>query len=178
MCSSDPVTKSAPLFSTLNYSIEEDGPIIVAYEFKSPENMGHIIRLASNFGASKVIFVRDEQGIRQTKLKKVAGAAAGQVEWFFCEEENWLNHIPENYMIAAIETTDHSKNIAQSKLPNKLVLVLGNEIHGLSEVMLSHCKLFYHIPMIGAIKSMNVSHACSVALYEWVKQYHKTNIED
>ena len=76
-------TKCAPLFSSINYSIDEEGPIIVADHLKSPENIGHIIRLASNFGCSKVLFVGDEDGVRHTKVKRVAGAAAGQVEWQF-----------------------------------------------------------------------------------------------
>ncbi len=163
-------TKSAPLFSTVNYRINEEGPIVVAYQFKSPENMGHIIRLASNFGCTKVILIGDKEKVRHSKVKKVAGAAAGQVDWLFCDEADWKNHIPENYVITAIETTDNSTNISQSELPKKIVFLLGNEISGLSPEMIKQSSFFYHIPMIGAIKSMNVSHACSVALYEWVSQ--------
>jgi len=165
-----PETKSAPLFSKVKYSIEEEGPIIVAYHFKSPENMGHIIRLASNFGCSKVLLIGDKDGVRHTKIKKVAGAAAGQIEWLFCDENNWKDYIPEKYVIAAIETTDHSDCITTVNLPKNVAFVLGSEIFGLSSEMLKECAHFYHIPMIGAIKSMNVSHACSVALYEWVRQ--------
>ncbi|WP_075590899.1 TrmH family RNA methyltransferase [Labilibacter marinus] len=167
------ITQSAPLFSSIKYKIEVDGPIVVADGFKSPENMGHLIRLASNFGAIKVIFIGEEQSVRHSKIKRVAGAAAGQVDWIFCTKEDWMNQVPQDYTIAAIETTEDSLNIANSQLPKKLALVMGNEIKGLSEEVLSHCQQCYHIPMIGAIKSMNVSHACSVALYEWVKQFHK-----
>ena len=163
-------TQSASLFSSVNYNVMADGPIVVAYQLKSPENMGHIIRLASNFGCSQVLFIGDPESVRHSKIKKVAGAAAGQVNWRFCALENWKEYIPEDYVIAAIETTETSENITQSMFPKKVALVLGNEIHGLSDVILKACSRFYHIPMIGAIKSMNVSHACCVALYEWVKQ--------
>ncbi len=163
-------TKCAPLFASAGYSIQSDAPIVVAYQFKSPENMGHIIRLASNFGCSKVIFIGNELSVRHNKVKKVAGAAAGQVQWLFCAQDSWINHIPSDYTIVALETTENSENIISSTLPKKMALVLGNEIQGLSGEMLAQCTHFYHIPMIGTIKSMNVSHACSVALYEWLRQ--------
>ena len=163
-------TKCAPLFESAGYSIHADAPMLVAYQLKSPENMGHIIRLASNFGCRKVLFIGNELSVRHNKIKKVAGAAAGQVEWLFCDKRNWTNHIPNDYTIVAIETTENSENIIQSTLPEKMALVLGNEIRGLPSEMLAQCTHFYHIPMIGTIKSMNVSHACSVALYEWLRQ--------
>ncbi|MGQ1786818.1 TrmH family RNA methyltransferase [Saccharicrinis sp. GN24d3] len=164
-------TKSTPLFATVQYSIDGDGPILVADQLKSPENMGHIIRLASNFGCAKVIFIGDSQSVRHSKIKKVAGAAAGQIEWQFCKPEELKNHLPEGYTVCAIETTDNSLNLSDGVLPEKVAFVLGNEIHGVSAELMEQCSHFYHIPMIGAIKSMNVSHACSVALYEWVRQY-------
>ena len=165
-------TKSNILFSSVKYLLDNEGPIIIAYQLKSPENMGHIIRLACNFGCKKVLFVGNKENVRESKIKKVAGAAAGQVDWIFCEEENWKMHIPEDYAIAALETTEDSVNVSKVKLPEKLAVVLGNEISGLTNSVLQQCSRFYHIPMIGAVKSMNVSHACSVALYEWVRQYH------
>ena len=163
-------TKCAALFADVGYRIRTAAPIVVAYQLKSPENMGHIIRLASNFGCTKVLFIGDELTVRHNKIKKVAGAAAGQVEWLFCDKSNWGNHIPNDYTIVALETTENSKNIIQGTLPEKMALVLGNEIQGLPSEMLAQCTHFYHIPMIGTIKSMNVSHACSVALYEWLRQ--------
>ncbi len=163
-------TKCAPLFASVDYKIHADGPIVVAYQFKSPENMGHIIRLASNFGCSKVLFIGDDLSVRHNKIKKVAGAAAGQVEWLFCDHENWKNHIPDEYTIVALETVQNSENLIESFLPKKMAMVLGNEINGLPEPILAQCAYFYHIPMIGTIKSMNVSHACSVTLYEWLRQ--------
>ncbi|SMO33625.1 RNA methyltransferase, TrmH family [Saccharicrinis carchari] len=165
-----PETKSGTLFSSLRYSIAADGPVVVAYQLKSPENMGHIIRVACNFGCAKVLFIGHEQSVRHSKIKKVAGAAAGQIEWLFCDPDNWKSHIPIDYDIVAIETVHDSANLMEGKLPKKMVVVLGNEIHGLPQEILAHINSFYHIPMIGAIKSMNVSQACSVALYEWLRQ--------
>lgn len=143
----------------------------MADHLKSPENMGHIIRLASNFGCAKVLFLGDSTSVRHSKIKKVAGAAAGLVEWEFCDIHHWKGRIPDGYVICAIETSERSHNLADCVLPRKVAFVLGNEIHGMSVELMEQCAHFYHIPMIGTIKSMNVSQACAVALYEWVRQY-------
>ncbi len=166
-------TKSGSLFQSKEYKMEEIGPIIVAYQLKSPENMGHIIRLASNFGCQKVIFVGDKSAIRETKVKKVGGAATGQVDWCFSDENSWPDLIDSDYKLVAVETSNDSMNIVEAKLPEKVAFLLGNEIYGLSNDVVEQCDLAVHIPMIGTIKSMNVSHACSVVLYEWVKQHLK-----
>ncbi len=164
-------TKSGVLFQSKQYHLSEDGPIIVAYQLKSPENMGHIIRLASNFGCRKVIFVGDKSAVRESKVKKVGGAATGQVDWCFAEENSWTDLIDMDYKLIAIETSDDSLNLMKTVLPKKVAFVLGNEIFGLTNEVVEKCDMAVHIPMIGTIKSMNVSHACSVALYEWVRQY-------
>ncbi len=164
-------TKSGTLFEAKEYGINSQGPIIVAYLLKSPENMGHVIRLASNFGCARVIFVGDKNAIRESKIKKVGGAATGQVDWCFVDEDSWLSQISEDYQIVAVETSENSKCVANIHFPEKVAFVLGNEIHGLSDETVNKCHMAVHIPMIGKVKSMNVSHACAVVLYEWVKQY-------
>ncbi len=170
-------TYSNELFSKLDYSEKQDGPIIVTYKLKSPENMGHIIRLASNFGCRKIVFIGNKDEVRASKIKKVAGAAFSQVDWAFYSEENWLEEIPGDYSLVGIETDKSSKNLAESKLPEKMAVFLGNEIHGIPVELLKKCESVFHIPMLGKIKSMNVSHACSVAIYQWVFQHANTNFK-
>jgi tRNA G18 (ribose-2'-O)-methylase SpoU len=164
-------TKSALLFSSLNYSVQDEGPIIIAYHLKTPENMGHIIRLAANFACKRVVFVGDQGAVRESKIKKVGGAAVGQVEWGFASDDEWLQQLDEGYQIIAVETSKDSINCTQAKLPSKTAFLLGNEIYGLPDELIKQCDASIHIPMPGIIKSMNVSHACTVALYEWVRQF-------
>lgn len=165
-------TKSGDLFSDVQYHLKPESayPIIIADHFRTPENMGHIIRLAANFACCKVILLREEDNIRLSKIKKIAGAAYGQVDWTFCNKEELVTLIPNDYSIVGIETINNSKNMISSVLPSRMALVLGNEVHGMSDFMVNKCEEFYHIPMPGVIKSMNVTHACSATLYAWTQQ--------
>jgi len=164
------LTKSETLFNQVDYKLKGEGAIIVAFQLKTPENIGHIIRLASNFSCKKVIFVGNQDSFRNSKIKKVAGAAFSQVDWCFIDEFNWKENIDEGYHVIAIETARNSHNITTVKMQEKVAFVLGNEVNGLDEDTVKQCDLCAHIPMTGKIKSMNVSQACAVALYEYVRQ--------
>lgn len=46
-----------------------------------------------------------------------------------------------------------------------LILVLGNEVHGLSKTMLSYADTIIQIPMHGSKESLNVAIAFGIAAY-------------
>ncbi len=150
---------------------ENRAPIIVAVNLKTPENAGHLIRLAANIGCRKVLIVHEDKLYRNTKLKRVAGPAYNLVDWHFCSTGELANHIPPGYTLTALETAPGSQNLFTSPLPQRMALMVGNEQEGLPEWALNKCELLLHIPMSGPVKSMNVSHAASVALGMWLNQW-------
>ena len=51
-----------------------------------------------------------------------------------------------------------------------VALVFSNERDGVSEELLSHCDGRFVIPQVGMIRSLNISVACAVTLYEAKRQ--------
>lgn len=51
-----------------------------------------------------------------------------------------------------------------------MALMIGSEQSGMPGNVKFPGQLDVHIPMHGAVKSMNVSHAASVCLFEWVRE--------
>ncbi|WP_439184644.1 TrmH family RNA methyltransferase [Carboxylicivirga taeanensis] len=164
-----PQTHSKYFFDESHSSCIKQGSdvIIIADNFSTPENIGSIIRLAANVNASQVMVVGSE-GCRQSKVKKTAGAAIGHVK------VDWLSidsfRVPDGYTPVALETVDGAEEVFECELPAKLALVLGSEKFGISQELLQACQKAVYIPMPGAIKSMNVSHAASVCLFEWLRR--------
>ena len=74
-----------------------------------------------------------------------------------------------DYLIA-IETCSEAKNIYKTTLPIDAAFIVGNEKYGISEELLSRTHQQVFIPMPGPVKSLNVSHALSIALFEWYRQ--------
>lgn len=142
-------------------------PIIVAYNIRTPENVGSIIRLADNISCLKVLFVTDNNDIRLSKIKKTAASSYKSVNWKFCHLSEIDHEIPNDYSLVALETTSDSENIYSAELPSKLALVVGNEVSGVDNNLLNTCSKIVHIPIYGRNTSLNVSHSLAIALFEW-----------
>ncbi len=144
--------------------------IIAVWKLGNPGNMGSVIRLGHNLGAEKVLFVDDEIKKRESRIKKTAGFSFYQQPWEVIGEGQFFPSIPDGYKLVALETCEGSENIYETVLPEKMLLLGGNESHGLPGNVIMQSNLLVHIPMPGDCKSMNISHALSLAGFEWYRQ--------
>ena len=145
-------------------------PIIIAYQIKTPENIGNIIRLADNTACKKVIIATSEKDIRKSKVRKTAGLSFDSMNWEVCDLSEIFHKIPADYTVVSLETSSDSVDIFTAVLPKKMAIVVGNEIVGIDNEILDRSGLIVHIPLSGNNTSMNVSHALAVALFEWIRQ--------
>lgn len=146
-------------------------PLIVADRLRTPENMGSILRLAGNIGAAKTIFISDVAHLfRLRKINKNAASARDKTEWEIKDEDDLSKFIPPDYKIIAIETSKESHNIFEFQFPKKVAFLVGNEVYGIRPEILKQADHQVYIPIPGPVSSLNVSHALSVALFEWLRQ--------
>jgi tRNA G18 (ribose-2'-O)-methylase SpoU len=150
---------------------KETAPILIAWHLQTPENAGHLLRLGANVGCRLVLFVKNEEEVtfKSAKMKYVAGQAAEKVKWNYCLPEEVEQLVPADYTFIALETTPGSSNLYSVKLPAKMALMVGSERSGIPSGVNYPEQENVHIPMHGAVKSMNVSHAAGVCLFEWVR---------
>ncbi len=145
-------------------------PVVIADNLLTPENMGSMIRLACNIGASDMIFLGVKPTHSISKVHKNAASSKNSKIWYFTEETDLRKLVPANKKIVAIETTTDATNIYATKLPEDAAFVVGNEAHGMRREILDQCDMVVYIPVPGENCSLNVSHAASVALFEWLRQ--------
>ncbi len=146
-------------------------PVIVADHILSPMNVGAILRLAANIHAAKVWFVYEKDPhFRSYKIKSTSSGASEKTAWEIVKPEILPGLLPADYETVAIETTPDAKNIFETLLPEKVVFFVGNERYGLSDSLLKQTTRKVFIPIPGIISSLNVSHALSIALFEWLRQ--------
>ena len=136
---------------------------MVLDRLRTPENIGNIIRLAANVGVRRIVSI-EEVRLGESRIRKTACMAWDYVELVRTDYDAFDRYIPADYQWVALETTPSSQSVFAARLPQRMALVAGSEV-------LDRCALHVHIPMTGPATSMNVSHATSVALFEWVRRY-------
>jgi len=165
---------SVKLFSKLDTSRIIEGkqpPIIITDKLRTPENMGLILRLAANIGAINTYFIVDyDKKFRHSKIVKTASGAASKVDWKIINQEELLSYIPDDYKIIALETSEDSVNLFSFVFPEKTAFLVGNEVRGISSEIIAQAHHKVYIPVPGPISSLNVTHALSIGLFEWLRQ--------
>ena len=72
-----------------------------------------------------------------------------------------------SYLIA-VEQTQDAVDYKKMKLPDKpTVIIMGNEVEGISSKVLRLVDTIVEIPMRGKKESLNVSVAAGIVLYRW-----------
>ena len=145
-------------------------PIVIADHLLTPDNIGAMIRLSDNIGASEVCFLGNEDEHRLGKVRRAAASSRDNIRWYFSEENDLRKIVPEGKTIVAIETSHEATCIYDTQLPENIAFVVGNERQGIREEILSQCDMTVYIPVPGPTRSLNVSHAAAVALFEWQRQ--------
>ena len=86
--------------------------------------------------------------------------------------------------IYAAHLSEDSRSLYQLDLTESIALIFGNETYGVSEEVKDLADGSFVIPQVGIIKSLNISVACAVTLYETFRQksiaahYDKPRLEE
>jgi len=145
-------------------------PMLIADHLLTPDNLGAMIRLADNIGATEMCFLGKEEEHRLGKVRRAAASSRDNIRWYFSEETDLRKIVPEGKTIVAVETADNATCIYDTELPENVAFIVGSESHGISEELLAQCDSVVYIPVPGPTRSLNVSHAAAVALFEWQRQ--------
>src|SRR3990167_4535144 len=147
---------------------------LILDNIRSRENVGSIFRTADGAGVKKIYLCGITPCPPHPKIEKTSLGAEKYVPWEYYKD-TWriLKKLSaDNYQLLALEQTKKSENIfilKTNKLKtNKLVLIVGNEVNGLSPRILKYCNKKISIPMYGKKESLNVSVAVGIALYQLI----------
>ena len=154
--------------------------IVIAHNIRSTHNVGAIFRTADGFGISKIIlsgytpYPQLNKGdpclphIAEKLGKQIHKTALGaeRIAPFEYQESPDLDRLRRaGFRIVGLEQLPRSVTLNQYKSPEKLALLLGEEVEGINEGLLAQCDDVLEIPMHGKKESFNVSVAAGVAMY-------------
>lgn len=149
----------------------EDAFLVLLDELEDPHNVGAILRTADAAGVHGVLMPKR----RSCPLSgTVAKTSAGAVEYVpVARIGNVAQTIKQlqkqGFWVVGADMSGDSDYFA-ADLSGPIVVVVGSEGQGLGRLVKESCDLLVRIPMSGKISSLNASVACSLMLYEVVRQ--------
>lgn len=153
--------------------------IVIAHNIRSTHNVGSIFRTCEGFGVSKLIlsgytpYPRTSHDSRlphisdklTRQIHKTALDAEMIVPFEYQESPDLDSLRDQGYRVVGLEQDTRSVMLADYTTPEKVVLLLGEEIEGITDSLRNLCDDLIEIPMVGQKESFNVSVATGIALY-------------
>lgn len=142
--------------------------VVIAHNVRSLHNVGSIFRTADGAGVKKVFLTGYTGTPPRIQISKVALGSELVVPWERSRPiAPVLRQLRElGFSIVALEQDSRSIDYASTNLPNKIALIVGNEIRGVSKPLRDQCDYIIEIPMIGSRHSLNVSVAFGIAAFQ------------
>jgi 23S rRNA (guanosine2251-2'-O)-methyltransferase len=154
-----------------NASAPLRGLIVLLDGVEDPHNLGAIVRTALASGAHGVVIPeRRAAGITDTVARASAGALAHLAVAKVINLVRAMEDLKEAgyWLVGLDEASDKSYTEVDYTLPTGIVL--GSEGKGLHELTRKRCDFVVSLPTTGPVKSLNVSVAAGVVLFEALRQ--------
>jgi 23S rRNA (guanosine2251-2'-O)-methyltransferase len=143
----------------------KSGIVLLLDQITDSHNVGAVLRSAAAFGADAVIMTErhapDMAGV-------VAKAASGGLEHVaivtVTNLARAIDHLGEGGYLRVGLDSEAAQSFTEAPLRRPIAIVLGGEGKGLRRLTREKCDLLARLDLPGAIKSLNVSNACAVAL--------------
>ena len=136
----------------------------------NPHNLGAILRSAAHFGAIAVLLPKHSALAMSGAAARVAEGGAEAVPFVrLGREDNSIAQLRGAGFSLAATTVRGGGDLFATKLPERLIYVLGAEGEGMDAELAKACDLRVSIPGSGAVESLNVAAATAVLLAEWFR---------
>lgn len=146
---------------------------VLLHNIRSTHNVGSIFRTSDSLGVTKIYLSGytptpvDKFGRLRKDIAKVALGAEKDIEWEYVKDsEKIIKKLKKlKYQIIGLEQARNSIDYKKVKVKYPILFIVGNEVGGIENRVLSLCNVVAEIPMRGKKESLNVSVAFGVALF-------------
>lgn len=157
-----------------DYKKIEKTPItIVLDNVRSALNVGAVFRTCDAFKIEKIVLCGISACPPNNEIRKTAIGAEQSVEWQY--EKQTINAVEslkqQGYLIVAVEQAVNSLSLNNLQTINneKIALIFGNEVNGVSQEIMDVCDQCVEIPQFGTKHSLNISVSAGIVIWEFFK---------
>ena len=141
--------------------------ILVADSIRDPGNLGTIVRICDWYGIVQLFCSEDCAEIYNPKTVRATMGSIARVQVIYTDTKELIQAQKGRKRYAA--TLDGHVNVHKLNKAEPVLLVIGNEAHGVSEEIVSLCDDTIMIPRIGKAESLNASIATAVLVDNLVR---------
>ena len=149
--------------------------IVILDNIRSLNNIGSVFRSSDAFLIEKVYLCGITAKPPHKEIHKTALGATESVEWESVEDTLVLvKKLQEDkVLVASIEQAEKSTMLQDFIIePNqKYAIVMGNEVKGVQQEVVSASDYCIEIPQFGTKHSLNISVSCGVVLWDLFKKF-------
>lgn len=150
----------------------QPGLAVVLENVSDPHNISAVMRTCDAVGVQD-IYILNTAIPKYKKFGKKSSSSASK--WLsvhqYQDVDECFKVLRQKYSkIYSTHLSEDAVSLYELDFLESTALVFGNEHGGLSESVLSKCDGNFIIPQVGIIKSLNISVACAVSLYEAFRQ--------
>ena len=149
----------------------EKTPIIVVLDnIRSLNNVGSVFRTSDAFLIEKIYLCGITATPPNKEIHKTALGSTESVDWEYAE--NTLSVVEklkaEKIKVLSIEQAENSTmlNVFTPEKNQKYAIVMGNEVKGVQQEVVSASDGCIEIPQLGTKHSLNISVSCGVVLWD------------
>ena len=146
---------------------------VLLHNIRSTHNVGSIFRTSDALGVDKIYMSGftptpiDKFNRPRKDVSKVSLGAEKSVDWeYITDPKKLIKKLQKKGVeIVGIEQSSQSIDYKKVKTKKSVLFVMGDEVEGIEQSILSMCDMVAEIPMRGNKESLNVSVAFGVALF-------------
>jgi len=148
--------------------------IVILDNIRSLNNIGSVFRTSDAFVVEKIYLCGITATPPNKDIHKTALGATETVTWEYAE--NTLDVVKklqsENYIVASIEQADNATMLQDFEISNtkKYAIVMGNEVKGVQQEVVSTSDHCIEIPQFGTKHSLNISVTTGIVLWYFLEK--------
>ena len=145
---------------------------IVLENVFDPHNISAVMRTADAVGIQDIFILNNKiPPHRKWGAKSSSSAAKWLTIHQYTNTDDCFAELRKRYKkIYTTHLSTDAVGLHQLNLTESVALIFGNEHSGVSDEIISKADGNFIIPQVGIIKSLNISVACAVTLYEAFRQ--------
>lgn len=145
---------------------------LVLDQVRSAHNTGAAFRTADAAALDRIYLVGLTPHPPHAQVEKTALGGTTYVPWMHRSSfsEVYKELMEDDYTLVALDNGPGCQELWKFRWPARPALVAGNEVDGVSEVALEHCAHRVTLPMFGYKRSLNVTTAVGIAIYDYLRR--------